>query len=476
MRDNRRLWNSLLTPDQRELVEISHLWWVQSPNVSKRFKKRDSFRNVLTRIILLLNLQGLKDLWQLCEITNYDRVLELEQKNKNSSSMKKICESEYWLAVFRHMVHNFTAMHYLPKTTLQQLKLCRTKVQLTNGQSLLAGLVREELHLLKLKTPKWFDKKGIVPSAVAHFIYVLNLQGPHDLKAFFIPANYLKATRLMDSKSALQDQRHANHLKRCLAEFIQPIFTRSDSTASEILTKICLDPKKIQRELFPNVKETVKSHAIRLARIRAQELSPEIEELLRRLYKNKNVRRDVHLALRYILEYGEIPNLSKLSDFEALERFYENLKQQDDVSEHNIVRILKSLSNFIQKTIDGQFPVAGVIFEKNYARATILRSGLSGFARKTRHICRDQDEVELWISTLPTWEERAVWALYAEGLRAIEPLAHEDPYEPGKRIGLRWTDFDPSNCCLRNVRRKVTVARRKKHPIIRLNEATAAVL
>ncbi|MFQ5977334.1 MAG: hypothetical protein ACE5OZ_04285 [Candidatus Heimdallarchaeota archaeon] len=480
----------LLSLDQTEFVESLIAALNASPGVSARYKRGHSastLRFVLARLLLLLDIQTRADLWQLCDINTYDKIPQLDAAD---SSMRRICNTKDVDATtaFHCVVRNLTAMRYL-STKEQSLAFVGGKpFPLTYAQRLLRGLIIDAFwQNQSLSHPISAFLSARLRTAVAYFIALLNLQGPQDLPAFFALENYAMVARQLETVTSYTNPSYPYSLIKCLSVYIQPTLFAAPGGPSALFQKILLAPPQILSALLatakthprsltnlPPLEGTEKPYVFRLARIKARKLPPAITHPLHQWYMNVNTRKKIHLALRYLIEYAAITTPEELTSYETFERFYQNLSQQDGITQNHIHALFTDLSSFLQKAIKSHLPIDGVLLERDFARAVLERYRLTSQCKHYK--CRDQDEVELWISTLPTAEERAIWALYAEGLRRIEVLPRPDPYDPKKWIGLSWSNIDPTNCCLTSIRRKKLRNGPGNHPFIRLSEVTVQLL
>ncbi|MFQ5977324.1 MAG: hypothetical protein ACE5OZ_04235 [Candidatus Heimdallarchaeota archaeon] len=470
----------LLTPDQVALVELAYNLLKTNPKVPQRYRRRKDYRYVLRPFVRLLKLESPDDLWQFCDITNYDRLIELIR------STEPDWYSPYKIHIFHCVLKNLTAMRYLSKKewrrklgVLNQI----TTLSLSYSQELLRGIVLDvfwkycednpgEIHISSTLEER-------LPNAVRHFIHFLNLEGPNDFPEFFKYANYEIVVEKL-ANSALTHKKNIRRLSGYLTNFLYKSFTDTKSISAKGLQKTFLYPREILAEIHNEIEDSMPSCNLlsslktRKARILVHKVPLEIEKLLNTWYPNRNTREEIHLSLRWMIEYGKVTHFGELAHFKTFKQFYDNLIIQEGITRQTILKRLESLSSFIQKAIKSQSSIVGTIFRVDYAKALIERQNLR--REHNRNICRDKDEIELWISTLPTVEERAIWALYAEALRNIEVLPHEDPYDPDRTIGLRWSQFDPTKRCLTKVRRKTYRDGFKTHAVIRLSEATFKLL
>ncbi|MFQ5978756.1 MAG: hypothetical protein ACE5OZ_11565 [Candidatus Heimdallarchaeota archaeon] len=466
-------WYKLITPEQAELAETLHELLKNCPQIPKFTRSRGQLRFILARFIRLLNLQGPEDLWKFCDIRNYDKLVELDRAD---SSTERIYGNERLHWALQHVVKTLTAMRYLSEAELaENLTPNFKKLNLSFSQRLLCGFIVDEFrHRGKYRPKPPYESYRGMRASVGYFISRLSLQGPEGLKAFFEPDNYEKIVDLLATERTPKNKKRTLQDRKFLYHYIRETLLAPGNSPSELLRNVQLDPRQIWSDLLTISAESIPSHTIRLARIRARKLDPAIRTQLEQFYRNRQTRKNANLALRYILEYGDISCLSELSNYEHFERFYHNLRGSEGVSEKRIAVLFKLLSSFMKKVIKTGSSISGSVFRVNHARTVILRYGLT--PRHERHVARDKDEIELWISTLPTAEEQALWALYAEGLRYSEPLVRSDPYDPNTMIGLEWSQFDERNRCLTNLRRKALVNRSKIHPVIRLGETTVSLL
>ncbi|MFQ5977607.1 MAG: hypothetical protein ACE5OZ_05715 [Candidatus Heimdallarchaeota archaeon] len=456
-----------LSPDQAELLELVFQLLANHPQIEIFYQTLKNIRVTLSRFITLLNLQTRDDLWQFCDITNFDKILQLDSDNK-------IRGHRIYKSTFRAMMRKLTAMRYLPNKERDYWTTERFyKIRPSWSQSLLAGIVTSYLHQ-RVKAGRTFPNyiRKLIPGAVIYFICTLELKNPDDIQVFFVRDNYMKVIELLDTKIKLSDKKLRAY-RVCLSK-ISEIVGEQDNILSSILQGIQLDPHRIISDLLMDFNPSLESHSFKLIRITARKLSQEVETFLEKNWGNQNTRKQLHLALRYFMEYSNATDISDLGRYELIEQFYHNLRQQEGVSENNANRYVFLLSLFLEKAVKIHMPIAGITFNKNHARSLIFRYGLN--CRYTHHKCRDLDEIELWISTLPSLEERVLWALYAEGLRLSEPIPHEDPYDPQSMIGLKWLNFDPVDRCLRNVRRKRLRRANNEQEVIRLSQSTVDLL
>jgi integrase len=431
-------YHKKLTSAQLELHELAFKKFKEQFPDGYCFTRgvRSSIRSSIGYFILLLDLEGKDDLGAFSKPSNYDEVTRQLQTPPLPVSKRKSIE-------FAGTLNNYIRAAFLCCQKPAERLFSSGNLRLTPSQAILH---QHALEYFRQKAKDIVDlpQKPFLHarSVLAYFIVALNLQGPEDLhhfsqrKSFETAIDALRAGRFELGPSTIRNFVSALKwiYKAC-----------SGGEPFEQTTKVILD-----------------------------QLDPQLNQLLKRFYPHRHTRSGRALSLRKLIEYSNIKEVTQLREKSPYERLLQGLQEDDNIKSTTIYNDFSNLATFLDRIIQGYISLGGVQIDRNYARA-LMRQNEFIWGKKKGYACRDKDEIQLWISTLPTIEERALWALFAEGLRRHDVLPRPDPYT-GKPAGLRWSKFAEGRKCLKNVQRKRLRNQRSNHPWIRLSDSTVDLL
>ncbi|MFQ5976909.1 MAG: hypothetical protein ACE5OZ_02110 [Candidatus Heimdallarchaeota archaeon] len=397
---------------------------------------KSNIRSSIGYFILLLDLEGKDNLEAFYEPSNYDNVVQQLQTPPYSVCKRRSKE-------FAAVLNNYIRAAFICSENPIERPFSSRNIRLTPSQGKLHQQALEDFRQ-KAKHTVDIPKSPFnqARSALAYFIAALDIKSPEDLHHFSQRTSYEKVI------DALRAGRFG----------LSPATIRSFVFTLKWIYEVCSGGKPFERT----------------TEIILDQLDPQLNQLLKQFYPHRHTRSGKALSLRKLIEYGNIESVEQLGEKAPYKQLLEGLQDNENIAPTTIYNDFSNLAALLDRIIRGYISVGGIHIDRNFARAIMIQN-VSIWGKKESYACRDEDEIQLWISSLPTIEERALWALFAEGLRRHDVLQRPDPYT-GNPTGLRWSNFDERKKCLKNVQRKRLRNLRSIHTWIRLSDSTVNLL